>query len=289
MQKLLANLLQSSCSGRTQLLTKAFLGLGVLYLAARWMHRRYLAKYKSDLTATACRPEYDYIVVGAGSAGAALAARLAEQDRSLQVLLLEAGNSDDTLEVKVPAAAIKLQLKPATDWCYMTEPQTHAHGNMADARGCWPRGKVMGGSSSLNYMLFVRGAPQDFESWAAAGAGSEWSYQSVLPYFKRLENVTQEESAVKPTEHRGTQGPMPCRTIISPQEATQAFIDASVASGMQLNPDYSEFIYQRHACADGMLTRMLLNWYCSHPCYGLSALSVCVLSFQMARASSALR
>lgn len=240
-QKLLARLLELwSTGGRLKLLTGAFVGLGVVFLAARVFHRRFLAKYRTNLRSTQCLPEYDYIVVGAGSAGAAVAGRLAEQDPKLKVLLLEAGDSDDVLQIKIPAAAIKLQRNPETDWCYLTEPQTHAHGNMEGARGCWPRGKVLGGCSSLNYMLFVRGAPQDFDSWAEAGAGPGWSYQSVLPYFKRLESVTAATSTVTPSALRGTDGPMPCNLIISPQDATKAFIEASVASGLTpLNPDYN--------------------------------------------------
>jgi len=178
--------------------------------------------------------------VGAGSAGAALAARLAEQDPALTVLLLEAGGSDDVLNIDVPAAAIKLQRKAESDWLYQTEPQTHAHTNMQDSRGNWPRGKVMGGSSSLNYMLFVRGAPADFDSWAASGAGEEWSFKSLLPYFQRLENIRAEENDVPASPLRGTAGPMPCRTIISPQPATRAFLDAAAASGhLPANPDYN--------------------------------------------------
>ena len=179
-------------------------------------------------------------ISGGGSSGAVLAARLAEQDASLQVLLLEAGGSDDVLEVNCPAAAIKLQRDPRTDWLYKTEPQKDAHGNMTEERGCWPRGKVLGGCSAINYMLFVRGAPEDFDSWAAAGAGPEWNYASVLPYFKRLESVTAATSTVAPSELRGTDGPMPCNLIISPQPTTHAFLASAVSSGLlESNPDYN--------------------------------------------------
>jgi choline dehydrogenase len=180
--------------------------------------------------------------VGAGSSGAALATRLAEQDPSLQVLLLEAGGSDDVLNIDVPAAAIKLQRKVETDWGYITQPQEHAFGNMVDRRGCWPRGKVLGGSSSLNYMLFVRGAPADFDSWATqGGAGETWNYESVLPYFKRLECVREGDSTVPPSPLRGTEGPMPCNLIISPQPATLHFLEAAEKSGLigPRNDDYN--------------------------------------------------
>jgi len=222
-------------------LTRGLIGLGVLFLAAKALHRRFLAKYQADLSSTAFAPEYDYIVVGAGSSGAALATRLAEQDPKLQVLLLEAGGSDDVLNINVPAAALKLQRKPDTDWCFITQPQTHAMGNMVDRRCCWPRGKVLGGSSSLNYMLFVRGAPADFDSWAAAGAGDTWNYQSVLPYFKRLECVREGDSTVKPSPLRGTDGPLPCNLIISPQPSTAQFIESAQKSGLvgPVNEDYN--------------------------------------------------
>ncbi len=151
LQSYLARLIDLYNSGwRARWITHGLIGLGVVFLALRALHRRYVAKYKTDLTSTVFAPEYDYIVVGSGSAGSALAARLAEQDPNLQVLLLEAGGSDDVLNIHVPAAAIKLQRKPDTDWGYITEPQEWAHGNMEGRQGCWPRGKVLGGSSSLN-------------------------------------------------------------------------------------------------------------------------------------------
>jgi choline dehydrogenase len=220
-------------------ITHALVALGVLWLAIRALHRRFIAKYRIDTDCTALRASYDYIVVGAGSAGCALAARLSE-DSDVSVLLLEAGGSDDLLNIHVPAAAIKLQRQTDTDWCYETTPQQHAHGNMAGKRGYWPRGKVMGGCSSLNYMLYVRGAAADFDSWAASGAGDEWNYASVLPYFKRMERVDAEHSTVPPSKWRGTDGPMPCNFIISPQPTTHAFIAAASLSGLcPINPDYN--------------------------------------------------
>jgi hypothetical protein len=111
LQKLLARLIELYQSGwRVRWLTHGLLGLGVAYLAVKALHRRYVAKYKTDLSSTAFAPEYDYIVCGAGSAGAALAGRLAEQDPKISVLLLEAGGSDDILNIDVPAACIKLRL-----------------------------------------------------------------------------------------------------------------------------------------------------------------------------------
>ena len=224
---------------RVQWITKAILGLGVIFLAVRALHKRYLAKYHIDTSSIELRASYDYIVVGAGSSGSVVATRLSE-DPNVSVLLIEAGGSDDVTNIDVPAAAIKLQRDPNYDWNYRTTPQKHCHGNMIDRVGHWPRGKVLGGCSSLNYMLFVRGAAGDFDSWAALGGGDEWTYKNVLPYFKRLENIAPGSSTVKPSELRGVGGPMPCNLIISPQETTHAFIEAAVSSGFcPLNPDYN--------------------------------------------------
>jgi hypothetical protein len=126
---------------RFRWLTNALFGLGVAYLALKALHRRFLAKYQIETDSTAVNAEYDYIVVGSGSSGAVVAARLAE-DPSVSVLLLEAGGSDDLLNINCPAACIKLQRDPSVDWNYVTAPQKHAHGNMVDRVGHWPRGQA---------------------------------------------------------------------------------------------------------------------------------------------------
>jgi choline dehydrogenase len=130
---------------------------------------------------------YDYIIIGAGSAGCVLANRLSE-DSSVKVLLLEAGERDTKLEIHIPAAYGKLNYTKV-DWSYYTEPQTHV-----DNRKMYqPRGKTLGGSSSTNAMAYVRGNRQDYEDWAAMGAKG-WDYDSVLPYFKKSENHEQIEN-----------------------------------------------------------------------------------------------
>ena len=118
----------------------------------------------------------DYVIVGAGSAGAALAARLSE-DPATTVLLLEAGGPDTALQLHVPAAFSKL-FRGAYDWNYDTVPQA----TLEDRTIFWPRGKTLGGSSSLNAMLWVRGFAADYDEWADA-AGPAWSWKSLVPYF----------------------------------------------------------------------------------------------------------
>ena len=147
---------------------------------------------------------YDFVVVGGGSAGAVVAARLSE-DPTCRVALLEAGGPPPPQEL-MPAACPVLQQNPATDWMYT-----------ADAGGCGlgldggrmmvPRGKMLGGSSGINYMAYVRGHPGDFDSWAAGGA-TGWSYDDVLPYFKKSEGLAPSGDIVVDADAHSTQGPL---------------------------------------------------------------------------------
>src|SRR5580765_7318156 len=129
--------------------------------------------------------DFDFIVVGAGSAGAVVAARLSE-DPSCQVALVEAGERPPDVEL-MPVACAAMQLNPATDWMYTADPGKAGLG-LNGRRVPVPRGKMLGGSSSINYMLYVRGHPGDFDSWAAGGA-TGWSYDDVLPYFRKSEGL----------------------------------------------------------------------------------------------------
>ena len=145
---------------------------------------------------------FDFIIVGAGSAGAVLAARLSE-DPSVRVALIEAGGRPPAHEV-MPAAVASLQLDPTTDWMYTADPGNAGLG-LVDNLMPVPRGKMLGGSSGINYMAYVRGHPGDFDAWAAKGA-TGWSYADVLPYFIKSENLTpSNEIAVDGTAH-GTGG-----------------------------------------------------------------------------------
>ena len=126
--------------------------------------------------------DWDYIIVGAGSAGCVLANRLTADGRK-RVLLLEAGGTDRYIWIHIPVGYFKTMHNPRTDWMFKTEPCPGLGGRSLD----WPRGKVLGGSSSINGLLYIRGHASDFNHWRQLGC-SGWSYDDVLPYFKRAED-----------------------------------------------------------------------------------------------------
>ncbi len=178
--------------------------------------------------------EADYIVVGAGSAGCIIANRLAEAEGDARVLLLEAGGRDNSRFLRIPGMMSIIhtvpQVKKKFDWGYYTVPQKHA----LDRRIPTVRGKVLGGSSSINGLLFVRGHRSNFDGWAAAG-NTGWSYDDVLPSFKRLEDWEGGAS-----ELRGAGGPIAVTRQKGMTPASHAFIEAlSESLGVPINDDYN--------------------------------------------------
>ncbi|HKJ53984.1 MAG TPA: GMC family oxidoreductase N-terminal domain-containing protein [Gammaproteobacteria bacterium] len=171
---------------------------------------------------------YDYIVVGAGSAGCVLANRLSA-DPASRVLLLEAGGSDTSPWLHVPVGYFKTMHNPAFDWCYLTE----ADPGIADRRLQWPRGKVLGGSSALNGLLYVRGQPEDYDRWAELG-NPGWSFDEVLPYFMKSEDNSRGAS-----EFHGVGGPQKVSDLRLRRPIAEHFIKAATEIGIPANPDYN--------------------------------------------------
>ena len=166
---------------------------------------------------------YDFVVVGAGSAGCVLANRLSENPK-VQVLLCEAGPPDRAREIHIPAALTTL-FRTDVDWAYFTEPQDQ----LDDRRVFWPRGKTLGGSSSINAMVWARGMRADYDEWGAL-AGPDWAYDAVLPYFRRAEDTRGRRSA-----HTGRGGPITVSGQRSPRSLTEAYLAAAAQAGLSRN------------------------------------------------------
>jgi choline dehydrogenase len=171
---------------------------------------------------------YDYIVVGAGSAGCVLANRLSANP-AVRVLLLEAGGSDVSPWLHIPVGYFKTMHNPAFDWCYQTEPDP----GIADRRLQWPRGKVLGGSSALNGLLYVRGQPEDYDRWVELG-NPGWSFDEVLPYFKKSEDNSRGAS-----EFHGVGGPQKVSDLRLRRPIAEHFIAAATEIGIPANADYN--------------------------------------------------
>lgn len=170
----------------------------------------------------------DYVIVGAGSAGCVLANRLSK-DPSIKVVLMEAGGRDWNPWIHIPVGYFKTMHNPSVDWCYRTEPDPGLNGRRLD----WPRGKVLGGSSSLNGLLYVRGQPQDYDRWQQMG-NAGWGWDHVLPLFKRSEN--QERGA---DEFHGDQGPLSVSNMRLQRPICDAWVAAAQEAGYPFNSDYN--------------------------------------------------
>jgi choline dehydrogenase len=171
---------------------------------------------------------YDYVIVGAGSAGCVLAARLSENPAT-RVLLLEAGPPDDADEIHIPAA-INLLFQSTYDWNYQTTPQDRAAGRSI----YWPRGRTLGGSSSINAMIYIRGNRYDYDTWRDDYGCEGWGYTELLPYFLRAESNSRGASAF-----HGADGPLSVQDPKHKSALTSAFVDSAQQSGLEANDDFN--------------------------------------------------
>jgi len=169
---------------------------------------------------------FDYVVIGAGSAGCVMANRLSA-DGTATVALLEAGATDWNPWIHVPVGYFKTIHNPATDWCYETEPDSGLNGRSLK----WPRGKVLGGSSSINGLLYVRGQHQDYDRWAELGC-TGWSYDDVLPYFKKAQNQERGES-----QYHGVNGPLQVSDMSFRRPICDDFIKGVAETGTPITDD----------------------------------------------------
>jgi choline dehydrogenase len=178
--------------------------------------------------------EFDYVIVGSGSAGCAVANRLSADGRH-QVLLVEAGGRDRHYHIHVPLMVAHILNDTRWTWPYMTEPQMHLNGKPQK----WARGRVIGGSSSINGNLFVRGDPKEYDSWRDTKGCTGWGYSDMLPIFKRLEDYPEGDPAV-----RGRGGPIHCTKLDKFDALSDAFVAACGEAGYPQLDDYNDGSYE---------------------------------------------
>src|SRR5438132_4331892 len=182
----------------------------------------------TPVTGMSVNKGYDYVIVGAGSAGCVLANRLSE-DEAARVLLIEAGGRDLNPLIHIPLGMGKMHEHDMFNWGYHTEPEPSMNGRKIEAM----RGKVLGGSSSINVMAYTRGHRGDYDRWAQKGARG-WSYADVLPYFKRCETWEDGED-----KYRGGSGPLGTQWAKTRDPLYEAWIDAGKTAGYRHTPDYN--------------------------------------------------
>ncbi|CAF0905369.1 unnamed protein product [Rotaria sordida] len=195
-----------------------------------------IERWKRDFSQTKTNGiTYDYIIVGSGSAGAVVANRLSEQSDK-RILLIEAGGVDTKNQIQMPAACGSCQLGEI-DWQYKTTPQLYSHFGCVNQQSNWPRGKVLGGSSSINYLQYVRGDPHDYDNWQLP----QWSFQEMLKYFKKLERA--DPNAIPRNvhfrNHDQDKGMMDVTILEEPNPTNRLFIEACEKNGFHETKDYN--------------------------------------------------
>jgi choline dehydrogenase-like flavoprotein len=173
-------------------------------------------------------PEFDYIIIGAGSAGCVLANRLSA-DGGAKICLLEAGKPDKSVLIDIPFGIVGLLSRKTYNWYYSTEPQPNLNGRKL----YWPRGKTLGGSSSINAMIYMRGAAADYDEWEALGAPG-WGWDAMLPIFKQLEHNERGADAF-----HGTGGPLNVADLRNPNPLSSLFLAAAEQAGLAANADFN--------------------------------------------------
>jgi choline dehydrogenase len=210
---------------------------------------------------------YDYVIVGGGSAGCVLAARLSAQpDR--RVLLLEAGGPDDHFLLRMPLGFLRALFRPEFSWGYFSEPEPHL-----DGRRVWlPRGKVLGGSGSINGMFYMRGHSRDFDTWRSLGCEG-WGYRDVLPYFRRIETSWRGAGP-----YHGDNGPLPVRPINTAKLLHEPLMRTAAAAGFNVTEDLHAGVEEGFARGEVNIDRhgrrASTSWAYLHPVMGRENLTV---------------